>query len=89
MVIQIMVVRNQLRIGGNKDIIVYSDSSGPHHEAVVHYHDMLSDADFGSADSDKSRHNARSLPYSVRVEQRVYSFIIFRSIGHRVVQLEA
>ncbi len=86
-VVEVVVVGNELRIGGNHRAVVDGDATASHHQAVVHDHHILPDVDTVKADASEARHHPTAFA-EVVAEELAHESVILIGVWHRVIQFE-
>ena len=86
-VVEVMIVGDQLRIGGNLRVIVNGDPSCRHHQAAGHYYHAFANLHLMRSDNSYRCHHTRTLPH--RREKLMQEPVIFLGHRHGVVQPES
>lgn len=86
-VVKIVVIADELHVGGNHRTLVDGYSATAHHQAIVHDERTISDFHMMEAHTRKSWHNANASTNMI-TEQLLYQSVVLLRIRHRLVQSE-
>ena len=84
---QVVVVGNQLCVGGNHHVIVDGNASARHHQTSAHNHHIPANLHLvGTHEIERRQHHASLTDISFK--KFFYQLIVFIGVGHRVIDAE-
>ncbi len=86
-VVEIVVIGDELCVGGNHRTIIDGDTAATHHQAVVHNHHILPDVYMVETNTSEARHHPTAFA-EVIAEEFAHKGVVLVGVRHRVVQFE-